>query len=198
MGVLILVDGSHSVRAMSPAADEALRRDRLPIAVSANRVQGRSPVDENQLARLVACGIGRGGRSPRGGSYVASWKGVRHLVTAVPVSDRGFSRFSPDSPEPCVAILLTIDGLATGPDDVWTSESRSAVFANLTSTEGAVVRLIEQGMTLREIARLRGVAYETVRFHVRNILRKVGARNQKQLVGMALADRALGHGNARS
>jgi DNA-binding CsgD family transcriptional regulator len=44
-------------------------------------------------------------------------------------------------------------------------------------------------MTVREIAKRRGVSYETVRFHVRNILRKVGARNQKQLIGLMTSGR---------
>jgi DNA-binding NarL/FixJ family response regulator len=69
------------------------------------------------------------------------------------------------------------------------SESRSPAFRGLTSTESAIVALIEQGMTVREIAKRRGVSYETVRFHVRNILRKVGARNQKQLIGLMTSGR---------
>jgi DNA-binding CsgD family transcriptional regulator len=189
LGMLIVVDGSHAIRAISPAAEGALRRDRLPVSVSGNRLRGRSPIDEDELARLVARGIGRDGHSPRGGSYVTSWNGVRYLATAVPVSDRGFYRFSLESGEPCVAIILAIDGLSPPSDGRRSSESRSPAFRGLTSTESAIVALIEQGMTVREIAKRRGVSYETVRFHVRNILRKVGARNQKQLIGLMTSGR---------
>ena len=77
---------------------------------------------------------------------------------------------------------------------MWSSNGRTlghgrTALHNLTSKEEAIMSLIEQGMTVREIAKRRGIAYETARFHVRNILRKAGARSQKQLIGMIHSDR---------
>ncbi len=50
----------------------------------------------------------------------------------------------------------------------------------LTAREGEVLGLILEGRRKREIARALGVAEVTVKLHVRNLFRKLGARNRTQ------------------
>ncbi|KQS84755.1 MULTISPECIES: helix-turn-helix transcriptional regulator [unclassified Rhizobium] len=52
----------------------------------------------------------------------------------------------------------------------------------LTASEAAIAALISQGMTLREIADRKGIAYETVRAHLRSIFGKTGTKRQAELV----------------
>lgn len=56
----------------------------------------------------------------------------------------------------------------------------------LSNREQEVVRLIALGHSGPEIASVLDVAHDTVRSHVRNAMRKVGARSRAQLVAKAL------------
>lgn len=51
----------------------------------------------------------------------------------------------------------------------------------LTRTEWAIVHAVQHGMTTKEIARRRGVSFDAVKFHVDNIMAKVGVSNRKAL-----------------
>ncbi len=52
----------------------------------------------------------------------------------------------------------------------------------LTAAEAAIATLISQGIPLREIAERKGIAYETVRAHLRSIFGKTGTKRQAELV----------------
>lgn len=58
----------------------------------------------------------------------------------------------------------------------------------LSAREVEIVRLIAMGATGREIAEELQLAPDTVRTHVRNAMRKVGARSRAQLVAKVLAE----------
>src|SRR3954447_3975568 len=58
----------------------------------------------------------------------------------------------------------------------------------LSVRELEIVRLIAHGDTGREISQELHIAPDTVRTHVRNAMRKVGARSRAQLVAKALAE----------
>lgn len=60
--------------------------------------------------------------------------------------------------------------------------------AALTSRELDVVELIALGLSGSEIAQELHLAHNTVRTHVRNAMRKAGARSRAQLVAMALGE----------
>jgi PAS domain S-box-containing protein len=60
--------------------------------------------------------------------------------------------------------------------------------ASLTHREVEIVRLVALGHSSPEIADELGIAYDTVRTHVRNAMEKVGARSRAHLVARALGD----------
>ena len=69
----------------------------------------------------------------------------------------------------------------------------SAAPGRLTARELDVVDLIALGMSGSEIAQELHLAHNTVRTHVRNAMRKVGARSRAQLVAKALGDGVIPH-----
>lgn len=75
--------------------------------------------------------------------------------------------------------LVAIDDRASGTavDGDWLR----AAFA-LTNREAEICETLRQGATTVEIAEALGLAGDTVRWHMKRVLAKTGARNQKQLV----------------
>ena len=65
--------------------------------------------------------------------------------------------------------------------------------AKLSAREGNVARLLAEGVSNTEIARALGIEVVTVKRHVGNILRKLGARNRTG-AALALAQRDGGGG----
>jgi DNA-binding CsgD family transcriptional regulator len=51
----------------------------------------------------------------------------------------------------------------------------------LTRTEWAIVHAVQHGLTTKEIARRRGVSFDAVKFHIDNIMAKVGVSNRQAL-----------------
>ena len=71
------------------------------------------------------------------------------------------------------------------PDVLRILTSRSADDA-LTSREVGVLELVGQGLSNRDIAAALGIAHETAKVHVKNILRKLGVINRTAAVMTAL------------
>jgi PAS domain S-box-containing protein len=75
----------------------------------------------------------------------------------------------------------------------WGAHFRRPIFVRhpsqpLSPRETEIVRLVALGMTAREIAAELQIAHHTVRTHLRNAMRKTGARSRAHLVAKALAD----------
>ena len=75
----------------------------------------------------------------------------------------------------------------------WGARFRRPLFGQhskepLSPREVEIVRLVALGMTAREIAAELHITHHTVRTHVRNAMRKTGARSRAHLVAKALAD----------
>lgn len=75
--------------------------------------------------------------------------------------------------------------MPASPDVLRIVTSRPAEEA-LTSREVAVLELVGQGLSNRDIAAALGIAHETVKVHVKNILRKLGVINRTAAVMTAL------------
>lgn len=55
---------------------------------------------------------------------------------------------------------------------------------NVTPSQAAILELLAEGDTTAEIAEKRGIRVHTVREHLKQIKRRVGARTTHQLVAM--------------
>ena len=85
-------------------------------------------------------------------------------------------------------VLVVVTGASRRrrrPDD---AQASSPSPAGLTPRELDVVELIARGLSGSEIAQELHLAHNTVRTHVRNAMRKAGARSRAQLVAKALAE----------
>lgn len=75
--------------------------------------------------------------------------------------------------------------MSASPDGLRSLAGRSADDA-LTRREVGVLELVGQGLSNRDIAAALGIAHETVKVHVKNILRKLGVANRTAAVTTAL------------
>ena len=60
------------------------------------------------------------------------------------------------------------------------------LFAPLSAREKEVLGLLVQGKSAREIAKILGISYVTVRNHLQALLRKFGVHTQRQVIKLAL------------
>ncbi|MCW3490954.1 helix-turn-helix domain-containing protein [Dethiobacter alkaliphilus] len=78
-----------------------------------------------------------------------------------------------------LAVGLVIDKESLTPPDT------------LTPTEKKVYMLLLQGRTNADIAKELHISQNTVKFHVRNTLRKAGVKNRKELLSRSLTNNNL-------
>ena len=105
---------------------------------------------------------------------IYDWISDNNLTPYVLV-DAGFAVAPSDWLRPVPAALST----ARVDDDDDLQES------NLTDREQDVLRLVAAGARNREIAAKLSISPNTVKFHVSNLLRKLGARSRAELASLA-------------
>jgi len=66
-----------------------------------------------------------------------------------------------------------------------TQNPKSGLAAALSTREGAILKLIAQGLSNKEIARNLAITPETVKSHVKHIFIKLGAEKRAQAVARA-------------
>ena len=88
-----------------------------------------------------------------------------------------------------------LDELAGGPTSEALGRPESRTLESLTTRETEVVRLLAQGLSNREIAQRLVVREGTIKYHVKNILRKLGASGRADAVSRYL--RATGMTESR-
>jgi LuxR family transcriptional regulator, regulator of acetate metabolism len=88
-----------------------------------------------------------------------------------------------------------LDELAGGSASELLAGADSRALESLTAREAEVLRLLARGLTNREIAQQLVVREGTIKYHVKNILRKLGAAGRADAVSRYL--RATGMTQAR-
>ncbi len=102
---------------------------------------------------------------------------------------RDFHRGGP-LPIPHLSAIKLLDRLRQPPSEVKEPpEDAAAPAGGLTAREQEVMGLLREGRRDREIAHELIVSESTVKKHVRNILRKLGARNRTEAVARLRGDR---------
>ncbi len=109
--------------------------------------------------------------------YVPKTTNGRSLVSALSVVLNGQTYVPPE-------IMNEINALQT-PDPA--TESATDLFDQLTEREFAALKSLTQGMTNKQIGREMGLQDVTVKMHLRNAYRKIGATNRIEAVRIALA-----------
>lgn len=78
-----------------------------------------------------------------------------------------------------------MDGSSDKSDEA--SDRRTATAARLTPMEQRIVELVCRGLTNPQIARELFVEHSTVRWHLRNVFRKLGVRTRTELASIQLS-----------
>ena len=172
------------LKANDGARDILLRRDGLHedngVLVAANRTENA------ELGHMLARALPRYGLQGAGGSIgITRRKAQSPLILEVhPV--RGMSR---DHPTREVRVLvLIVDAEARPRADAQMVEA----VLGLTPAESRVVAARTAGQSVAEIAEDLGCAESTVRTHLKRVHRKLGIRNQTELVHRVMSLEALG------
>lgn len=110
---------------------------------------------------------------------------TRPIVVAIDIGE-------PDLADQLRTLLADVPGLTIAPDgqpaDVRLVKSRSDTESEtqLTPREHAVLELLVDGASNKEIARSLGISASTVKFHVRSVADKLGADGRAEAVAHAL------------
>lgn len=83
--------------------------------------------------------------------------------------------------------ILSALGRDEAPAGAQMGESREgiALLRSLTKQEVIVLRMLAEGLTMRDIAARRGVSHNTVRTHIQNLYAKLGCHNRVEVVHFA-------------
>jgi two-component system NarL family response regulator len=165
---LVLMD-SHLPICDGP---EAARRIKLRLPEVLVVMLG-TPADEQDLVRAVQLGVD---------GYLLKDIQPEQLFRQLRAIGEGVAPLSPALVAPLFRQLAALSRATRT-----TSDGPS-----LSARETDVVRLIADGQSNRAIAAQLAIAENTVKNHVRSVLRKLGARNRAQAAAMAVASGTVG------
>jgi DNA-binding CsgD family transcriptional regulator len=161
-------DGAGRLVFANAAAEALVRRDG-GLGLRGDRLSAELPSEADRLAFLITAAAKEG----RAGAMIITGRGDRLFLVLTPLP----RRFSGDSER--VLITLRSDNAAPLAD----AETLSALFG-LTPAEARVGAALSTGASAAEIARGLGVGEETVRTHIKRLLEKSGAANQRAFIAM--------------
>jgi len=164
-----VLDTSGFVRWINPAAQRILGDVRGRHFTSIVGPEDRTKAQE-LFARKV---LGTTAATEASGVFVST-DGSRHALEVSAVPLMGGER------------VVGVFGLLTGPLD----EEPTAPPAHLTPRQAEVLRLLEQGRSTKQIAQELHLSTETVRNHVRHLLRALGVTSRLEAVAAARHGRA--------
>jgi PAS domain S-box-containing protein len=123
---------------------------------------------------------------------------TKKIIGTVPVTDASVHVLRPDGSEARIEIssaplrnghrIVGVFGLVSRPPE---HRPAAARHPKLTPREVEVLRLLSHGASTDQIAERLGIARETVRNHVRSILRKLGVHSRIEAMAVARAEGVL-------
>jgi DNA-binding NarL/FixJ family response regulator len=111
------------------------------------------------------------------------------LIDGLDSGARGYALKAGSIDELREAVQLVADGgtyVDPRLDRVLLSERTTSRLPNLSPREREIMHLMAQGSTAQDVGDRVGVSVETVRTHVRNVIRKLEARNRVHAIAIAL------------
>lgn len=179
---VILLDGTGTVQWLNPVAETLLRRED-GLALRDGRLHALNPGDEVQLARLVrqaSLGVGGGGCLHRKGTNGA--QPPPYCLSATPMRTE-ITALTPDcSASPAVLLLVRDPDRKSSEDGL----RRFAAAHQISAAELRVLELLLHDLAPKEIATRLDLGISTVRSQLSSLYAKTGARNQRELVALAL------------
>ncbi len=124
---------------------------------------------------------------------------TKKIIGTVPVTDASVHVLRPDGSEARIEIssaplrkghrIVGVFGLVSRPPE---TPARAATHPKLTPREVEVLRLLSHGVSTHQIAEMLHIARETVRNHVRSLLRKLDVHSRIEAIAVARAEGILG------
>ena len=120
---------------------------------------------------------------------VSEAEALRMLQTGI----RGIIRKSADAASMLACLLSVGSGMSWMEESLFREQPRRERYASseLTPREQQVLRLVEQGLKNREIARELGIRAGTVKIHLKHIFEKTGVRGRYGLAIFGMKDKGL-------
>jgi PAS domain S-box-containing protein len=123
---------------------------------------------------------------------------TKKIIGTVPVTDASVHVLRPDGSEARIEVssaplrngnrIVGVFGLVSRPPEV---PARAAKHPKLTPREVEILRLLSHGASTDQIAEMLHIARETVRNHVRSILRKLDVHSRLEAIAVARAEGIL-------
>jgi PAS domain S-box-containing protein len=123
---------------------------------------------------------------------------TKKIIGTVPVTDAGVHVLRPDGSEARIEIssaplrdghrIVGVFGLVSRPP---VTPARATTHPKLTPREVEVLRMLAQGASTDQIAEVLHIARETVRNHVRSMLRKLGVHSRLEAIAVARTEGVL-------
>ena len=185
IGALVVGAGSEVIFA-NVAAEAALRGGH-GLRARGGRLCGETPSASGALDRAIsaAAATGAGHGSHPGGVVVLPSRDGR----SVPVLVSPLRVGAPPIDAPAVAALVLLGGERqpqARPEDL-------AKTFGLTAAESRLLSALVAGQSLSDHATAKGIAIETVRAHLRQVLAKTGTNRQSAAIRRVLTDPVLAH-----
>jgi len=101
---------------------------------------------------------------------------------------RGASAYLAKSLDPTdlpATLRQVLDGNVWSTSDAVAGEDAGASVLGLTEREGAILQALARGLSNEDIAKELWVTQQTVKFHLTNVYRKLGAKNRTQAIRIA-------------
>ncbi|MEX2274402.1 MAG: response regulator transcription factor [Actinomycetota bacterium] len=193
-GLRAMLDGVPEVRIVGEAENgtgalAAIERERPAVALLDLRLQGESGLD---ICRAI------GEKHPQVHVvFLTVYEDEQYVFEALRAGARGYM-LKKASPEDLVSILQSVQAgevvidpslggqIALRAASMRTGDSWPGVHVGLTRREGEVLEQVVKGLNNREIAQALYISEDTVKTHVRAVLRKLGVKDRAQAVSYAL------------
>lgn len=174
---VILVGAKMQVIAMNAAADRLLKASD-GLKVSSTGVRAERSSDNVQLHKLIAAAVAtsNGEGQSAGGTMTVSRRELPPLSVLV----SPFGEYHRETRERVGAILFVNDPAQI----VRPAQDTLRRMFGLTTAEACVAEIMLQGVSIPEIAEMRGVSPNTVKSQAKSIFLKTGVRRQGELVGL--------------
>jgi len=167
---IVLLDSAGCLLFANEIAEQILKNGD-GLSMHQNKLNAQRSQESARLYKLIkSCALLQSDGGPPGGAMLVSRRRGGSLQVMI-------SPFTGEQSSARIAVLISI--AKHGP--IGTAQVLRALYA-LTSTESSIAELLLCGLSLNEVADLNRISRETVRSHVKAILRKTQTRGQSDFI----------------
>lgn len=166
-----ILDGSGTVQAFTPLAEDVLAEDRL-LSLREKTLKAAHPAQDRELQQSIAAALADPASSSHRSLALASPSGTPVVLDVVTIARRDYAmQFRP-------RLVITV---RRSGEDANAADLIQRAFG-FTATEAEIAIELAGGEARSKIAERRGISEHTVRSHVKSIFGKSGVQREPELV----------------